>query len=146
MLDKAAGLARQAVTSFCEYEHSVHTYVVCDWILFLRLCTGCVYIALRLLVVRCGCWLFAVMHTCVSACLACSSFLSHTRTHTHIYIQYVLIILCVCRSVPLVAVSVGCYGATLPDGAEFRGAYSATDAEILEFHVDRLRVRLYGSV
>ena len=39
---------------------------------------------------------------------------------------------------PLVAASVGPYGAYLADGSEYRGNYAAGDAELEEFHASRL--------
>ncbi|MGD9341504.1 MAG: homocysteine S-methyltransferase [Chromatiales bacterium] len=39
----------------------------------------------------------------------------------------------------LVAASIGPYGAYLADGSEYTGNYSATDAELREFHCARLR-------
>jgi homocysteine S-methyltransferase len=41
---------------------------------------------------------------------------------------------------PLVAASVGPYGAMLADGSEYRGRYSIGDDELREFHRTRLRV------
>jgi homocysteine S-methyltransferase len=41
---------------------------------------------------------------------------------------------------PLVAASVGCYGAFLADGAEYRGDYGLSKAELIEWHRPRLRV------
>jgi homocysteine S-methyltransferase len=41
---------------------------------------------------------------------------------------------------PLVAASVGPYGAMLTDGSEYRGHYAVTEAELEEFHRPRLRV------
>lgn len=38
---------------------------------------------------------------------------------------------------PLVAASVGPYGAHLTDGSEYRGRYDKTEAELLEFHHER---------
>lgn len=39
---------------------------------------------------------------------------------------------------PLIAASVGPYGAALADGSEYRGGYSLSDAELAEFHRPRL--------
>ena len=39
---------------------------------------------------------------------------------------------------PLVAASVGPYGAYLADGSEYRGNYAASDAELEDFHASRL--------
>lgn len=39
---------------------------------------------------------------------------------------------------PLVAASVGPYGAALHDGSEYRGGYAANEATLLEFHSERL--------
>jgi homocysteine S-methyltransferase len=44
------------------------------------------------------------------------------------------------RPRPLVAASVGPYAAMLADGSEYRGGYSASDAELAGFHRPRLRV------
>jgi homocysteine S-methyltransferase len=44
----------------------------------------------------------------------------------------------VARSRPLVAASIGCYGASLADGSEYRGDYSLTLEELKEFHSRRL--------
>ncbi|MBX3001882.1 MAG: homocysteine S-methyltransferase [Caldilineaceae bacterium] len=41
---------------------------------------------------------------------------------------------------PLVAASVGCYGAFLADGSEYRGDYGLSKAELIEWHRPRLRV------
>jgi homocysteine S-methyltransferase len=41
---------------------------------------------------------------------------------------------------PIVAASVGPYGATLADGSEYRGAYALNDKELLDFHRRRLQV------
>ena len=41
---------------------------------------------------------------------------------------------------PLVAASIGPYGATLADGSEYRGNYSLSDAELRDFHRPRLAV------
>jgi homocysteine S-methyltransferase len=41
---------------------------------------------------------------------------------------------------PLVAASVGPYGAMLADGSEYRGRYAVDDAALAEFHRPRLRV------
>ncbi len=42
------------------------------------------------------------------------------------------------REPPLVAASAGPYGAALGDGSEYRGDYSASPAELIEFHGERL--------
>jgi len=42
------------------------------------------------------------------------------------------------RPPPLIAASVGPYGAALADGSEYRGGYSLSDAELAEFHRPRL--------
>lgn len=42
------------------------------------------------------------------------------------------------RPRPLVAASVGPYGAVLADGSEYRGDYGRTRAELVEFHLPRL--------
>lgn len=41
---------------------------------------------------------------------------------------------------PLIAGSVGCYGAYLADGSEYRGNYGLGRAELVEFHADRIEV------
>jgi homocysteine S-methyltransferase len=41
---------------------------------------------------------------------------------------------------PLVAASVGCYGAFLHDGSEYRGDYGLSRAQLVEFHRPRLQV------
>ena len=41
---------------------------------------------------------------------------------------------------PLVAASVGPYGAMLADGSEYRGHYAVSEAELEDFHRPRLRV------
>jgi homocysteine S-methyltransferase len=42
----------------------------------------------------------------------------------------------------LVAASVGPYGATLHDGSEYRGRYGVAHTDLVDFHVERLRVLL----
>jgi homocysteine S-methyltransferase len=44
------------------------------------------------------------------------------------------------RPRPLVAASVGPYGAMLADGSEYRGRYAASDRELEEFHRERLEI------
>lgn len=44
------------------------------------------------------------------------------------------------RRRPLVAASIGPYGAMLADGSEYRGAYAASDRMLREFHAPRLAV------
>lgn len=44
------------------------------------------------------------------------------------------------RRRPLVAASIGPYGAMLADGSEYRGHYAASDAALREFHAPRLDV------
>jgi homocysteine S-methyltransferase len=44
------------------------------------------------------------------------------------------------RSRPLIAASIGPYGAMLADGSEYRGHYPASDAALIEFHRPRLEV------
>lgn len=44
------------------------------------------------------------------------------------------------RPRPLVAASVGPYGAFLADGSEYRGDYALTEAELMEFHRARIAV------
>ena len=41
---------------------------------------------------------------------------------------------------PKVAASIGPYGAYLADGSEYRGNYDATEAELREFHQERLEI------
>lgn len=47
---------------------------------------------------------------------------------------------------PVVATSVGPYGAVLADGSEYRGGYDLTDRELVRFHVERLEVLLEPGV
>jgi len=44
------------------------------------------------------------------------------------------------RIFPLVAASIGCYGASLHDGSEYRGDYGLSRKELIDFHRPRLRV------
>jgi homocysteine S-methyltransferase len=44
------------------------------------------------------------------------------------------------RPKPLVAASVGCYGASLHDGSEYRGDYGLPRNELADFHRERLRI------
>ena len=44
------------------------------------------------------------------------------------------------RAKPLVTASVGCYGASLADGSEYRGDYGLTARKLMEFHRPRLDV------
>ncbi len=44
------------------------------------------------------------------------------------------------RQCPLVAASVGCYGAYLANGAEYRGDYGLSKAELMAFHRRRMAV------
>ena len=44
------------------------------------------------------------------------------------------------RSRPLVAASIGPYGAMLADGSEYRGGYAVSDAELARFHRPRLEI------
>jgi homocysteine S-methyltransferase len=44
------------------------------------------------------------------------------------------------RKRPLVAASIGCYGATLHDGSEYRGDYGLSLKELMDFHRPRLHV------
>lgn len=44
------------------------------------------------------------------------------------------------RPKPLVAASVGPYGAYLADGSEYRGDYGKTEQELFDFHYDRIRI------
>ena len=44
------------------------------------------------------------------------------------------------RPQPLVAASVGPYGAYLADGSEYRGDYGASRAELADFHAERLAI------
>ena len=41
---------------------------------------------------------------------------------------------------PLIAASIGPYGAYLADGSEYRGNYSVSDEELREFHHDRIQL------
>ncbi|REE86433.1 homocysteine S-methyltransferase [Paenibacillus taihuensis] len=43
------------------------------------------------------------------------------------------------RPKPLVAASVGPYGAFLADGSEYRGDYALTESELMDFHRERMR-------
>lgn len=44
------------------------------------------------------------------------------------------------RPRPLVAASVGPYGAYLADGSEYRGDYGLSEQELYDFHYDRMRI------
>ena len=44
------------------------------------------------------------------------------------------------RGKPLVTASIGCYGASLADGSEYRGDYGLTSRKLMEFHRPRLDV------
>ncbi len=44
------------------------------------------------------------------------------------------------RPAPLVAASVGPYGAVLADGSEYRGGYGLDEAALMDFHRERLRL------
>jgi homocysteine S-methyltransferase len=44
------------------------------------------------------------------------------------------------RIFPLVAASIGCYGASLHDGSEYRGDYRLSRKELMDFHRPQLRV------
>jgi len=44
------------------------------------------------------------------------------------------------RQYPLVAASIGPYGAYLADGSEYRGDYDTSDTELYEFHRDRWQI------
>jgi len=44
------------------------------------------------------------------------------------------------RARPLIAASIGPYGAMLADGSEYRGRYGVSDAELAAFHAPRLRL------
>jgi len=46
------------------------------------------------------------------------------------------------RAFPLVAASVGPYGATLADGSEYRGAYGLDEVALMDFHRPRLEALL----
>lgn len=41
---------------------------------------------------------------------------------------------------PLIAASIGPYGAYLADGSEYRGNYGVSDDSLREFHLDRIRI------
>lgn len=49
------------------------------------------------------------------------------------------------RLCPLVAASIGPYGAMLADGSEYRGHYAASDRELADFHRPRLEVLAMSS-
>ena len=44
------------------------------------------------------------------------------------------------RLPPLIAASVGPYGAMLADGSEYRGDYPVSDTELMDFHRPRLQL------
>jgi homocysteine S-methyltransferase len=44
------------------------------------------------------------------------------------------------RTSPLVTASIGCYGASLADGSEYRGDYGLTSRQLMDFHRPRLDV------
>lgn len=44
------------------------------------------------------------------------------------------------RLTPLVAASIGCYGAFLHDGSEYRGDYGLTKLQLMDFHRPRLEI------
>ena len=44
---------------------------------------------------------------------------------------------------PLIAASIGPYGAYLADGSEYNGDYNISDDELREFHLARIRIREY---
>ncbi len=46
------------------------------------------------------------------------------------------------RLKPLVAASIGCYGATLADGSEYRGVYDLDVADLIDWHRPRLETLL----
>lgn len=46
------------------------------------------------------------------------------------------------QDAPLVAVSIGPYGAYLADGSEYRGGYRITDAELRSFHGERMELAM----
>ena len=48
------------------------------------------------------------------------------------------------RLKPLIAASIGCYGASLHDGAEYRGDYGLTITELIDWHRPRLEVLAHG--
>jgi homocysteine S-methyltransferase len=50
------------------------------------------------------------------------------------------------RPHPLVATSVGPYGAVLADGSEYRGDYDISPADLVRFHRERLEVLVDGGV
>jgi len=43
------------------------------------------------------------------------------------------------RAKPLIAASIGCYGAYLADGSEYRGNYGLTEEELMAFHRPRMK-------
>lgn len=49
------------------------------------------------------------------------------------------------RSTPLVAASVGCYGASLADGSEYRGLYELEKDELIDWHRPRIETLLRES-
>ena len=48
------------------------------------------------------------------------------------------------RARPLIAASIGPYGAFLADGSEYRGRYALSDRELAEFHRPRLEVLMHA--
>ena len=44
------------------------------------------------------------------------------------------------RPYPLVAASIGPYGAYLADGSEYRGDYKVTEKELMDFHRERIKI------
>ena len=50
------------------------------------------------------------------------------------------------RIFPLIAASIGPYGAYLADGSEYRGDYDATDTALYDFHLGRWQVLAAGEV
>jgi len=46
---------------------------------------------------------------------------------------------------PLVAASIGCYGAFLADGSEYRGDYGLSKAELIDWHRPRIAVLVEGN-
>ncbi|MBC6972754.1 homocysteine S-methyltransferase [Bacillus sp. Xin] len=48
------------------------------------------------------------------------------------------------RPKPLVAASIGPYGAFLADGSEYRGDYNVTEDELMDFHRERMEILIHA--
>ena len=48
--------------------------------------------------------------------------------------------------IPIIAGSAGCYGAFLADGSEYQGRYGVSEAELIDFHRERLEILLDAEV